>query len=80
MTSPTYLRPAQASAYIADKWAIRATPKTLAKWRVIGGGPRWRVASRDILYDPASLDAWATARISSRDFGSTAEAREGEAV
>jgi hypothetical protein len=75
-----FLRPAQASAYLAERWAIRATTKTLAKWRVIGGGPRWRRASRDILYEPAVLDAWASARISSRDFGSTAEAKAGEAT
>jgi len=79
MANPIYLRPPHASAYLAEKWAIRATPKTLAKWRVVGGGPRWRRASRDILYEAAALDAWASARISPCDFGSTAEANAGAA-
>jgi hypothetical protein len=74
LISATYLRPPQASAYLAERWAIRATPKTLAKWRVIGGGPRYRRASRDILYEPGVLDAWASTRISARDYSNTAEA------
>ena len=76
MTNPSYLRPNAASAYLAERWAIRATTKTLAKLRCIGGGPRFRSANRDIIYELSSLDVWATERISSRDFGSTAEAGE----
>ena len=80
MTNATYLRPPQASAYLAERWGIRASHKTLAKWRVTSGGPRYRRASRDILYDLEALDSWAAARISARDFGSTAEARAEEAA
>jgi hypothetical protein len=80
MTNATYLRPPQASTYLAERWGIRATTKTLAKWRVVSGGPRFRLANRDVLYESASLDEWAAARISARSFGSTAEAKAGEAA
>jgi hypothetical protein len=78
MNTTTFLRPADASQYLASRWGIRATVKTLAKWRVVGGGPRFRTASRDILYEEVALDAFAKARISRRDFSSTADLKAAE--
>ena len=46
----------------------------------IGGGPRFRTAGRDILYEVAALDTFAETRISRRDFRSTADLKAAEAT
>jgi hypothetical protein len=75
MNSVTFMRPDEASKYLSERWGLRATVKTLAKWRVVGGGPRFRCAGRNICYAPAELDSWANSRISTTSFASTAEAK-----
>ena len=73
MSPPNFLRPQEASTYLRRR-GIRASVKTLAKWRVAGRGPRYKKAGRDVIYDKDEhLDPWADARISQRDYGSTAE-------
>ena len=73
--TPEFLRPPAASEYLRIRWGIRATVGTLAKYRHHGsGGPRFRVANRDILYAVAALDDFARERISTDDFMSTVEA------
>ena len=81
-TATELLRPDAASAYLAARWAIRASTKTLAKYRVqgAGAGPRYRTAGRDVIYARTSLDAWAEGRLSKTDFGSTAESRQATAA
>jgi hypothetical protein len=73
MTS--FLRSADASRYLEEKYAIRAKPATLAKYRSVGGGPRFRYEGRFPLYSVADLDAWARERIGPV-VRSTAELRE----
>lgn len=58
------LRRDEASAYLYDTYGISRTPRTLAKYAVIGGGPRFRHAGRFPLYDISELDAWATGLMS----------------
>lgn len=48
-----------ASAYLNLVWAIRRTPKTLAKLRCVGGGPAFQKAGRDVIYTRVALDGWA---------------------
>lgn len=58
------LRRAEASAYLKATWGVDCSPRTLAKYATLGGGPRFQHAGRFPLYMPAELDAWATARLS----------------
>ena len=52
------LRRAEAAQYVHDKWGYPCSPRTLAKYAVIGGGPRFRKAGRYPLYHPDDLDVW----------------------
>jgi hypothetical protein len=61
-TQQTYLRRRQAAEYLKDRFGF-GSERTLAKLACIGGGPEFRSAGRIPLYDRASLDAWAQAKI-----------------
>jgi hypothetical protein len=37
---------------------LRKPAKTLANWRSMGMGPRYRLVGRDVRYDWADVDAW----------------------
>ena len=50
------LRRTEAAQYIKGKWGYPCSPRTLAKYAVIGGGPRFRKAGRYPLYHPDDLD------------------------
>lgn len=56
MLERAMLRTPQAAAYLG------VSPATLAKWRVFGGGPRYRKLGRVVVYDPAELEQWVEAR------------------
>jgi len=43
---------------------VRVAPKTLGKYRVVGGGPRYRYFGRTPLYADSDLDAWVDERLS----------------
>jgi hypothetical protein len=60
------LRRDAAAAYITDKHGIPCSPRTLAKYAVIGGGPAFRKAGRFPLYDLSDLDQWAESKIGPR--------------
>ncbi len=47
--------------------------QTLAKWRTVGGGPRFIKSGGRILYRKSDLEVW----LNSRTFGSTAEFQRG---
>jgi predicted DNA-binding transcriptional regulator AlpA len=51
-----YLRTPQAADY------LQVSKSYLEKLRVAGGGPEYISAGRVVLYDAASIDAWAAAR------------------
>lgn len=56
MLGRSMLRTPQAASYLGVSAA------TLAKWRVFGGGPRYRKLGRVVVYDPAELEQWVEAR------------------
>jgi hypothetical protein len=58
------LRRTEAAQHIHDKWGYPCSPKTLAKYASIGGGPRFRKAGRFPLYHPDDLDRWITGKLS----------------
>lgn len=66
-------RPQAASEYLLERWGVRATVATLAKYRCLGCGPAFRKIQRDVIYDEPALDQWAAGRVSATEFQSTAE-------
>ena len=74
------LRRAEAAQYVHDKWGYPCSPKTLAKYAVIGGGPRFRKAGRFPLYHPDDLDGWVHGKLSSPLTSTSALAIEGRAA
>jgi hypothetical protein len=64
----------EASAYLLAQHGIRRKPATLATLRSRGGGPPFRKAGRDVIYEPADLDGWA-AKAKSGPLASTSQAR-----
>jgi len=57
------LRRSMAAKYITDTYGIPCSPKTLAKYACVGGGPPFRLAGRFPLYPVSGLDAWAQSKI-----------------
>ncbi|TXC64528.1 helix-turn-helix domain-containing protein [Sphingosinicella ginsenosidimutans] len=54
-----------ASPYYSNDEAanfLRLSPRTLEKYRVIGGGPRFRKFGRRVFYALADLEEWAGLR------------------
>ncbi len=74
-TQKPRLRGDEASAYLEEKHGIKRTPNTLAKYRCVGGGPRFQHAGRIPYYTPAELDSYALS-ILSRLKSSTSDAGE----
>jgi hypothetical protein len=58
------LRRTEAAQYIKDHFGYPCSPRTLAKYAVIGGGPRFRKAGRYPLYHPDDLDCWVSDKLS----------------
>jgi len=58
------LRRTEAAQYVHEKWGYPCSPNTLAKYAVIGGGPRFRKAGRYPLYHPDDLDRWVRDKLS----------------
>ncbi len=56
------------------------SPATLAKYAVIGGGPRFYKLSSRVGYTIEDLDAWAQARTSTSDSGPEPPEAENEAA
>jgi helix-turn-helix protein len=49
---PELLTPLDAAAY------LHVSPRTLEKWRMHGGGPRYRKLVHRVVYTQQDLDAW----------------------
>lgn len=54
----------QAAEYLREKKGVKVSYRTLAKYRSVGGGPRYRYFGRTPLYDEADLDSWVDERLS----------------
>ncbi len=65
------LNPNEASLYLAAQ-GVRRTTSTLAKIRVLGGGPVYRKCNRAILYAKSDLDAWVASLMSPTAASTTA--------
>jgi predicted DNA-binding transcriptional regulator AlpA len=50
---------------------LHLSPKTLEKWRVVGGGPRYRKLGHRVVYTQQDIDTWVEdkARTSTSDPG-----------
>jgi len=69
------LRRLEAAKHVTETSGMPLSPKTLAKYAVVGGGPPFRKVGRIPLYDPTDLDAWVCSRLS-RLVASTSELAE----
>ncbi len=58
------LRGFQATEYLEEVHGIVRKPATLAKYRCVGGGPRFQHAGRVPYYTPTELDAYALSIVS----------------
>jgi hypothetical protein len=58
------LRRSEAANYVQNRWGYPLSPKTLAKLAVVGGGPKFRKASRFPLYEVVWLDEWVRSKLS----------------
>ena len=63
MTPTKFMIQAEAADY------LRVSERTLERWRVLGGGPKFRKFGRRVVYGTADLEAWADERVA----GSTSE-------
>ena len=59
----TLFPPLEASEFLTKRFAP-VSDKTLAKYRVVGGGPEFHKFGRRILYSESALDAWGNSRLS----------------
>jgi hypothetical protein len=71
-TKNTPLPPAEASAYLQDRWGLKRTVRTLQWYRREGGGPQFFRIGNDVRYTRDLLDAWA-ARAMGDPLASSAE-------
>ena len=67
----------RASEYLEHRHGIKRSPQTLAKYRSLGGGPKYRRAGRAITYELEHLDEYASRLLgevvsSTSEYGSSA--------
>jgi hypothetical protein len=58
-----FMRRGAAASYLKNRFGLYTT-ETLAKFAVVGGGPKFQKFGRFPLYRPDDLEAWASARLS----------------
>jgi hypothetical protein len=63
--------------YLAERWGIKVSLRTLQDWRVTGQGPPLRRSGRTPLYEEFDTDAWAMRRLS-RSHRSTTEEQQAQ--
>jgi hypothetical protein len=61
---PRRLKRREASLYLEEEWGITRKETTLAKYAVVGGGPKFEKAGRTPLYTASNLDDWARSILS----------------
>ena len=55
-----FMNERQASAYLRERWGIKAAPRTLANWRWLGSGSLYhKTRSRAVTYARNALDTFA---------------------
>ncbi|MFI4973724.1 MAG: hypothetical protein ACHP84_04190 [Caulobacterales bacterium] len=68
-----FLSPREASGFLREAFGVVRTPATLAKLRVIGGGPAYRKLNRAVLYATEDLRAWVSVALEIRRTSTTDE-------
>lgn len=56
-TTPAYFSNGEAAEF------LRLSPRTLEKYRVTGGGPRFRKLGRRVVYSRSDLENWAARHV-----------------
>jgi hypothetical protein len=62
-TEDTLFTRIQAAAYLSEKHKLKTSPKSLAKYVVTGGGPRYRKHGSRAIYTQTHLDEYAASKI-----------------
>ncbi|MCU5785941.1 hypothetical protein B27N_00944 [Alcanivorax marinus] len=63
MQNQQYLTRTESAEYLS-RLGYRTSPKTLAKYACVGGGPKYRKFGQRVLYSPSDLVDWAEAKTS----------------
>lgn len=61
---PEFLTRDKAAKYITEHFGLPCAKKTLEKWAVTGGGPRFVHCGARVLYSPLDIDNWIRGRMS----------------
>lgn len=72
-TKPRHFNPQQARRYCKEKYGIDVAEATFAKYRCIGGGPKFFKFGRSVFYSESALDAWIDMKLGD-ELSSTSEA------
>jgi hypothetical protein len=73
MVPKQHLTRQEASDYLTNVRGLPTSPKTLAKFATVGGGPEYRkFGSRRVVYEVSALDAWVESKLS-RPFANTSQ-------
>lgn len=59
---PAWMRRDSAAQYLREVHGISCSQATLAKYAVLGAGPKSEYRGKFPVYSPAQLDAWAAKR------------------
>ncbi|GFZ86667.1 hypothetical protein GCM10011497_14920 [Elstera cyanobacteriorum] len=75
MTESRYLRRADASKLLLDKFGLQVAPATLAKLAVTGDGPPYHLWQNRAVYDRSDLCQWAIGKLGPK-LNSTADRKK----
>ena len=64
--SGRFYRTADAASFLSEAHGIPVAPRTLAKLRVVGGGPAFHKFGRSVVYGSSDLVTWAQGRLGNK--------------
>ena len=62
--NPEFLTRDKAAQYITEHFGLPCAKKTLEKWAVTGGGPKFVRCGARVLYSPRDIEVWIRGRTS----------------
>ena len=77
---PRRLRRSEASEYLRQHHGVSIAKATLAKYAVVGGGPKFRKFGRVPLYPTDELDTWVASRLSAPLTSTSIELKAGSST
>lgn len=68
----------EAAEYLSSVIGLRTSPRTLAKWVTVGGGPPYYKPDRRVFYAPEDLLDWALKKLGPKRRSSSDRPVEGD--